>query len=118
MTPAGVEAWVGSYTGQARFGGTGGAWGNGGTFPLVVTASGQVTVSGALILNPTYTASTGTLTWSLSDGNATNGDITFRTRFTSDVFFADLANNTAGQSFTGSIQKSGEGGLGYRGVLR
>ncbi|WP_412060990.1 hypothetical protein [Rubrivirga sp. IMCC45206] len=118
-TPAATVAdWAGSYTGQSRFGGTGGTWGNGGTYPLVVTSTGQVTVSGNLIVGATYDATSGAYAWTLADGNPSNGSITFRSTFTSSNFFGDLSNNTAGQSFTGSIQFSGQGALDYRGVLR
>ena len=116
-TPDTVAVWAGSYTGQSRYGSTSGTWGNGGTFPLVVSASGQVTVSGGLITG-TYDAATSTYTWTRADGNATNGTVTFRETYTSDKYFRDLANSTAGQSFTGSIQRAGEGPLDYRGVLR
>jgi hypothetical protein len=85
---------------------------------LVVDASGQVTVSGALLQQPTFDAATATLSWTLSAGNRTNGEVTFRRSFTSDFFFRDLANNTAGQNLTGWIQRPQEGRLDYRGVLR
>lgn len=116
-TPTMAE-WAGSYTGQSRFGDTRGTWGNGGSFPLVVDASGQVTVSGALLQQPTFDAATATLRWTLSAGNRTNGEVTFARSLTSDFFFRDLANNTAGQNLTGWIQRPQEGRLDYRGVLR
>lgn len=116
-TPA-IAEWAGSYTGQSRFGATNGTWGNGGSFPLVVTSSSQVTVSGALLQDPVYDEPTATLRWTMSAGNATNGEVTFHRSFTSDFFFRDLANKTAGQSLTGWIQRRQEGRLDYRGVLR
>lgn len=112
-----VAEWAGSYTGQSRFGGTNGRWGNGGTYPLVVSGSGQVTISGALITG-TYDSAESTFTWTREAGNTTNGSVTFRETYTSDSFFGDFANDTAGQSFTGSIRVGSDGPLDYRGVLR
>jgi len=116
-TPA-IAEWAGSYTGQSRFGAANGTWGNGGTYPLVIDNSGQLTVSGALLQQPVFDEATATLRWTMSAGNPTNGEVTFRRSFTSDFFFRDLANNTAGQNFTGWIQRPQEGRLDYRGVLR
>ena len=116
-TPA-IAEWAGSYTGKSRFVATNGTWGNGGSYPLVITGSGQVTVSGALLQQPVFDAGTATLRWTMSAGNTTNGEVTFRRSFTSDFFFRDLANNTAGQNLTGWIQRRQEGPLDYRGVLR
>src|SRR5690606_36926229 len=110
--------WLGSYTGQSRFGGANGTWGNGGTYALVISNTGQVTVHGALLQNPVYIDSTATLRWQRADGNATNGEVTFRESYTSDFFFRDLPNATAGRSATGYIQRAGEGRLDYRGVLK
>lgn len=117
MNPPGVEQWAGSYTGQARFGGANGRWGNGGTRPLVVSANGQVTVRGGLIINPTFDAATNVLTWQIADGNATNGSITF-SETSSSPTFADIGTGTVGQNFRGSIQDPGDGPLDYRGVLQ
>lgn len=114
--PAGVEQWAGSYTGQSRFGATNGTWGNGGTYALVVSASGQVTVRGSLILNPTFDPATNAFSWERADGNATNGSITFSQMNDNSFFFADLG--TAGQNFTGFIRVGNDGPLDYRGVLR
>jgi hypothetical protein len=116
LAPQGIAVWEGSYTGQARFGASGGTWGNGGTRPLVVSSSGQVTLSGSLITG-TYDEATSTFTWDRG-ANATNGSVTFRETYTSDYYFADLDNDTAGQSFTGSIRVGSDGPLDYRGVLR
>lgn len=113
----GVAVWAGSYTGQSRFGATNGAWGNGGTYPLVVSSAGQVTVSGSLLVG-TYDDATRTFTWTREAGNATNGEVTFHTTSTSAFYFDDLANDTAGQGFTGSIRLGSDGPLDYRGVLR
>jgi hypothetical protein len=112
----GVAAWEGSYTGQSRFGGTSGTWGNGGTRPLVVSSSGQVTISGGLITG-TYDEATSTFTWERG-ANATNGSIAFRETYASESFFGDLPNGTAGQNFTGFIRIGSDGPLDYRGVLR
>ena len=117
-TPATVAEWEGSYTGQSRFGGANGTWGNGGTYPLVVSRTGQVTISGDLIVGATYYPETGNFTWNREAGNATNGSITFRSTFTSASFFGDFNNDTAGQNFAGSIRIGSDGPLGYRGVLR
>ncbi|GAB5536925.1 MAG: hypothetical protein Rubg2KO_31740 [Rubricoccaceae bacterium] len=116
MEPTGVAQWEGSYTGQSRFGATNGTWGNGGTYALVVSASGQVTVRGALILNPTFDPATNELSWERADGNATNGSITFSQMNDSSFYFSDLG--TAGQNFTGFIRVGNDGPLDYRGVLR
>jgi hypothetical protein len=113
-----IARWTGSYTGQSRFGAANGTWGNGGTYPLVVSNSGQVTVSGALLVDPVYDDVTATLRWTMAAGNPTNGEVTFHQTLTSDFFFRDLANMTAGQGMTGYIQRRQEGRLDYRGVLR
>jgi len=114
--PVGVERWEGSYTAQARFGGGGGTWGNGGTDRLIVSSSGQVTIDGALILNPSYDPSTNRFEWAIADDNPTSGGITFFETST-DPDFADIGNGTVGQSFSGFIRKPGEGPLDYRGIL-
>ncbi len=113
-----IARWAGSYTGQSRFGATAGRWGNGGSYPLVITDRGDVTVSGVPLLEATYDDATATLSWTRSGGNATNGEVTFRASHTSDFFFRDLPNAMAGQSLSGYIQRAGEGRLDYRGVLR
>jgi hypothetical protein len=113
-----IARWAGSYTGQSRFGAMNGTWGNGGTYPLVIAPSGQVTVSGALLLEPVYDHATATLSWRMADGNATNGEVAFHETLESEFFFRDLANSTAGQGLTGYIQRPREGRLDYRGVLR
>lgn len=114
--PEGVERWEGSYTAQARFGGGGGTWGNGGTDRLIVSSSGQVTIDGALILNPSYDPSTNRFEWAAADDNPTSGGITFF-ETSSDPDFADIGNGTVGQSFSGFIRNPGEGPLDYRGIL-
>ncbi len=113
-----IAQWAGSYTGQSRFGATNGTWGNGGTYPLVVSSTGQVTVSGALLQEPVYDHATATLRWTMASGNPTNGEVTFHHTLTSDFFYRDLANQTSGQGLTGYIQRRQEGRLDYRGVLR
>ena len=113
-----VADWAGSYTGQSRFGSTRGTWGNGGTYPLVVSSVGQVTISGNLIVGGTYDPATGTFTWTRADGNATNGEVTFRSTTTSSTYFGDFTTDTAGQNFTGFIRLGSDGPLDYRGVLR
>ena len=113
-----VARWSGSYTGQSRFGGTNGVWGNGGTYPLVVHASGEVSVNGVTLIAASFNDITSTLRWSRLDGNATNGEVVFRSAQQSDFFFRDLPNATVGQNMTGWIQRAGEGRLDYRGVLR
>ncbi len=113
-----IVRWAGSYTGQARFGAANGTWGNGGTYPLVVSMSGQVTVSGTPLIDAVYDDASATLSWTISAGNATNGEAVFHESLTSDYFFRDLANATAGQGLTGFIQRPGDGRLDYRGVLR
>lgn len=113
-----IARWAGSYTGQSRFGAANGTWGNGGTYRLVVSSAGQVTISGALLQNADYDHNTSMLSWRRADGNATNGEVTFRESYTSDFFFRDLANATAGRNFTGFIQQAGDGPLDYRGVLQ
>lgn len=113
-----ISRWAGSYTGQARFGAANGTWGNGGTFRLVISNDGQVTIRGALLQSPVYDPSASTLSWRRADGNDTNGEVTLRASFTSDFFFRDLPNATAGQNLTGYIQRAGEGKLDYRGVLQ
>jgi hypothetical protein len=113
-----IARWAGSYTGQSRFGAASGTWGNGGTYPLIVTSTGDVTVSGVPLKDHTYDEGAFTLRWTLSAGNATNGEVTFHNSLTSDFFFRDLTNASAGQGFTGYIQRPGEGRLDYRGVLR
>lgn len=114
--PQGVEQWEGSYTGQARFGGSGGRWGNGGTYRLIVSANGQVTIRGGLIRNPAYDPETNRFEWNMEDDNATSGGITFF-ETSSDPDFSDIGNGTVGQSFSGFIRNPGEGPLDYRGVL-
>lgn len=113
-----IARWAGSYTGQSRFGATNGTWGNGGSYPLVVSSTGQVTVSGALLMEPVYDDDAATLRWTMAAGNPTNGEVTFHASLTSDFFYRDLANKTAGQGMTGYIQRRQEGRLDYRGVLR
>ncbi|MEO0557493.1 MAG: hypothetical protein AAF170_04835, partial [Bacteroidota bacterium] len=85
-------------------------------YALVVSASGQVTVRGALILNPTFDPATNAFSWERADCNATNGSIIFSHMSDSPFDFADLG--TAGQNFTGSIRVGNDGPLDYRGVLR
>lgn len=114
--PEGVERWEGTYAAQARFGGSNGTWGNGGTDRLIVSSSGQVTIDGALILNPSYDPSTNRLEWAIADDNPTSGGVTFF-ETSSDPDFADIGNGTVGQSFSGFIQNPGEGPLDYRGIL-
>jgi hypothetical protein len=114
----GVERWAGSYTGQSRFGGANGTWGNGGTYPLVVSATGQVTVQGALVLEPTFDPATDVFTWTRAAGNATNGQITFRETSSDPFFFSGIGSGTVGQNFSGSIRIGNDGNLDYRGVLR
>ncbi len=113
-----IARWAGSYSGQSRFGATNGTWGNGGTWRLVISNTGQVTLSGALMQSPVYVDSTATLTWRRADGNTTNGEVILRESYTSDFYFRDLPNKTAGQNLTGFIQRGGEGKLDYRGVLQ
>ena len=117
MNPAGVEQWAGSYTGQSRFGGNNGTWGNGGSYPLLVSSNGQVSTRGALIINPTFDSATNGLTWQIADGNATNGSVTF-SETSSAPTFDDIGNGTVGRNFRGSIQPRGSGPLDYRGVLQ
>ena len=112
-----IDAQAGSYTGQTRFGGVTGTWENGGTHPLGVSVSGQVAISGTL-LTGTYDESTASFTWTREQGNTTNGSITFRPTCTSDFYFADLGNQTAGQNFTGPIRLGSDGPLDYQGVLQ
>jgi hypothetical protein len=52
----------------------------------------------------------------MADDNATSGGITFFAT-SSDPDFADIGTGTVGQSFSGFIQRPGEGPLDYRGVL-
>lgn len=85
---------------------------------MVISNAGQITVSGSLVQSPVYNQSTSMLSWRRADGNATNGEVTFREAYTSDFFFRDRANASTGQNFTGFIQRGGEGKLDYRGVLR
>ncbi len=113
-----ISRWAGSYTGQSRFGAANGTWGNGGSFRLVISGNGQVTIRGVLLQSPVYDHSTSTLSWRRADGNETNGEVTLRESYTSDFFFRDLPNATAGQNLTGYIQRAGEGQLDYRGVLQ
>lgn len=112
-----VADWAGSYTGQALFGATSGTWGNGGVFPLVINSDGQVSVRGEPIVSFEYDVSEKTLQWFIEDGNDTNGNIAFQKTYTSDFYFSDFNDSTVGQSFTGAIQRGGEGALDYRGVL-
>ena len=114
--PDGVNRWEGAYTAQARFGGANGRWGNGGTNRLIVSSSGQVTIDGALILNPSYDPSISRFEWNRANDNPTSGGITFFER-SSDPDFADIGNGTVGQSFSGFIQNPGDGPLDYRGLL-
>ena len=114
-TPA-IAPWAGTYSGQARFGAENGTWGNGGTFQLVVTSNGAVTVSGRELQAFVFEAATATLRWQRSDGNATNGEVTFHDTLTSDFFFRDQPNGTGGRGFTGWIQRAQEGRLDYRGL--
>lgn len=113
-----IARWAGAYTGQSRFGAANGTWGNGGTYPLVVNATGDVTVSGIALKDVEYDDTAARLRWTIAAGNATNGEVTFHTTLTSDFFFRDMTNATAGRGFTGYIQRPGEGRLDYRGVLR
>jgi len=114
--PQGVAQWEGAYTGQARFGGSNGRWGNGGTYRLIVSANGQVTINGSLIQNSAYDPETNSFEWAIADDNATSGGITF-SETSSHPDFADIGTGTVGQSFTGFIRKPGEGPLDYRGIL-
>ncbi len=112
-----IARWAGTYTGQSRFGATSGTWGNGGTYRLVVTSAGEVTLGGKPLENAMYDDHTSTLSWSRADGNSTNAEVMFRQGYSSDFYFRDLENATAGRNFTGYIQRAGEGRLDYRGVL-
>lgn len=114
--PQGVERWEGAYAAQARFGGANGTWGNGGSSRLIVSSDGQVTISGSLILEPTYDPETNRFEWDMADDNATSGGITFF-ETSSDPDFADIGTGTVGQSFSGFIQNPGDGPLDYRGIL-
>jgi hypothetical protein len=117
-TPPAIARWAGVYTGQSRFGAANGTWGNGGTYPLEITATGALALKGTALEAPEYDDGTSRLRWTIAAGNATNGEVTFHTSLTSDFFFRDLPNATAGRGFTGYIQRPGEGRLDYRGVLR
>jgi hypothetical protein len=113
-----IARWAGSFTGQSRFGAANGTWGNGGSYPLVITSTGDITVSGVPLKDPTYDDDAARLRWTMSAGNANNGEVTFHSSLTSDFFFRDLPSATAGRGFTGYIQRPGEGRLDYRGVER
>jgi hypothetical protein len=113
-----IARWAGTYSGQSRFGAASGTWGNGGTYPLVITPGGEVLVSSVVLKAPTYVDGTATLSWLRADGNATNGEVTFRESLTSDFFFRDDPDSTVGQNMTGYIQRAGEGRLDYRGMLQ
>lgn len=115
---SGIARWAGDYTGQSRFGATNGTWGNGGTYALVVSSSGEVSVNGSVLKDSEYDDGAARLRWTIAAGNATNGEVTFHGSLTSDFFFRDLPNATASRGFTGYIQRPGEGRLDYRGVLR
>ena len=111
-----IARWSGTYTGQSRYGAANGTWGNGGSYRLLISAIGEVTVGGVLLQNHEYDDNTATLRWTRAGGNATNGEVSFRASLTSDFYFRDMPNATAGRNFTGYIQRAGEGKLDYRGV--
>ncbi len=111
-----VSRWIGTYTGEARFGAANGTWGNGGTFRLAVAPTGVVTVAGTELRALTYDSVAAVLRWQIADGNTTNGEVTFHSTLTSDFFFRDQPGGTGGRGFTGWIQRPGEGRLDYRGL--
>jgi hypothetical protein len=112
--PAPPYSWAGTYAAQTRFGGCAGTWGNGtqGSHLLVITAGREVIQNGTQIVNPTVGDST--ISWSLSDGNGSNGDIAFHAASTDTCVWG--ASGQTGPLFEGTIQFSGEGALDYRGV--
>lgn len=112
--PSPVFAWAGTYEAQTRFGGCLGTWGSGtqGSHLLVITSAGEVTQNGTKIIAPTVGDST--ISWSISDGNGSNADITFH-HGSEDACTWGFAGQL-GALFDGTIQFAGEGPLDYRGL--
>ncbi|MCP4571148.1 MAG: hypothetical protein GY838_02225 [bacterium] len=105
--------WIGEYDTATKWGGEFGVWQA--SSDLIVAEGGYIIYGTALILNPTIDGDN--VSWTTTDGNAHNVNITFVTSQTSDYYWGDQGGGASGKLFTGTRQSGGDGPLDFRGLV-
>ncbi|MCC7132111.1 MAG: hypothetical protein IT352_05670 [Gemmatimonadales bacterium] len=103
--------WAGTYVTATKFGGNSGTWRPAAI--LVIGADRSVTYGDEPVKNPSVVGNQ--ISWSLSDGNRYNADLTLMTASDNNYFW-EGARKT-GKLFQGRRQTPGEGYVDFRGVV-